>query len=133
MTRLVLRLAALAAVLALVVAACSPAGGGLTGKVWQWNASTITGAETVADPASYTVEFMNDGNFAAKADCNQVAGSYTSTGSAIEIVPGPSTLAMCPEGSLGDVFVAGLGSATTWAVANGTLTLTGSEGAMTFK
>ena len=135
MTRTTTRImsTALAVAVAIALVACTAATGGLTGNAWQWTGSTMAGAETIADPTSYTVQFADDGTFAAKADCNQVSGEYTSTGSAITITPGPSTLAMCAEGSLGDAFVAGLGQATTWTVVDGTLTLTGSEGALTFR
>ena len=126
-------LVALVAALALAIGACTAAAGGLTGKTWQWTGSTFPGAETVADPASYTVQFNQDGTLQARADCNQVAGEYTTTGTSITITPGASTLAMCAEGSLGDAFVAGLARATTWSVVDGELTLTGPEGAMSLR
>ena len=51
---------------------------------------------------SYTIEFKSDGTFSAKADCNQVAGAYTTTASGgMTITPGPSTMAMCPPESTG--------------------------------
>src|SRR5688500_1289343 len=101
---------ALTALVSLV--SCSSPGSGLTGKVWQWTASTTTvpaSQSVVPDPENYTIEFKADGSFAAKADCNQVSGTYTTAGNnALAIVPGPTTLAMCPEGSLDSLYVAGL-------------------------
>ena len=45
----------------------------------------------------YTIDFATDGTFAARADCNQVAGAYELSGDdGITITPGPSTLmAIC--------------------------------------
>ena len=43
---------------------------------------------------NYTITFNDDGTFAAKADCNQVSGTYTiEDNSVLTIVPGPSTSA----------------------------------------
>jgi len=139
---------AFAAVVAVSVAACSSAGGsagaaspsaaassgsGLTGKTWQLTAITtkvpaFQGVVPAAQQASYTIEFKSDGTFSAKADCNQVAGSYTTTASGgMTITPGPSTMAMCPPESLGPQYVAALSTAASYAVANSELTLTSAD------
>lgn len=108
-----------------LVSGCDLVGGGssnpLTGKVWQWTGSLETQPATqqsvVPDPENYTIEFKNDGTFAAKADCNQVAGTYTTTDSGgLTILPGPSTLAACPEDSQDARFLAQLGAATGYAI-----------------
>jgi heat shock protein HslJ len=118
---------------AAIVAACS-GGGSLTGKTWQLTAITekvpaFQGVVPAADQPNYTIEFKSDGTFTAKADCNQLAGTYTTSGSdGLTIVPGPMTLAACPEGSLSDVYVAALGKAATYAVANSQLTITLTDG-----
>jgi heat shock protein HslJ len=118
---------------AVIVAACS-GGGGLTGKTWQLTAITETvpafqGVVPPADQPNYTIEFKSDNTFSAKADCNQLAGTYTTTGSnGLAIVPGPMTLAACPEGSLSDKYVAALGKAASYAVANNQLTITLTDG-----
>jgi heat shock protein HslJ len=85
----------------------------LTGVVWQWQQTAMNNDDTFvpADPANYTIEFMSDGTVAVQADCNQVSGGYTLDGSQITITLGPSTMAACPEGSLGDQFVKNLGEA----------------------
>ncbi len=41
---------------------------------------------------------------------------------------GASTMAMCPEGSLGDLFVLGLSNAASYAVADTGLTITLKDG-----
>ena len=130
---------ALASVVAIATVACS-SGSGLTGKTWQLTAITtkvpaFQGVVPAAQQASYTIEFGSDGKFASKADCNQVSGSYTTTASGgMSITPGPSTMAMCPEGSMGGEYVAALSKAVSYAVATSELTITLSDqGTLQFK
>ena len=123
-----------------IVAACgsSSSSGGLTGKAWKWSASTTTtpASQSVVPPdqqQNYTIEFKSDGSFSAKADCNQVAGNYTTTSAgAMTITPGPSTLVACPEGSLADLYLAGLAGTKSYAITNNQLVLTTADGTMTF-
>ena len=129
----VLALAALVSVVA-----CSSPGSGLTGKVWQWTASTTVvpaSQSVVPDPENYTLEFKTDGTFAAKVDCNQMSGTYTTAANnALTLVPGPMTLALCPEGSMDSIYIAGLGTTKSYAVANAQLVLTQVDGGtMTFR
>lgn len=134
--RRLLPVIAIMAVIAVVVG-CSSSAGSLTGKTWQLTATTTkvpASQGVVTDPQNYTIEFKTDGTFAAKADCNNVAGGYTTSGSSLTMSPGPSTLVACPEGSLGDVYVAGLANAASYAIANSQLTITTKDDAtMTFK
>ena len=124
---------------AAIVAACG-GGNGLTGKTWQLTAITekvpaFQGVVPAADQQNYTITFEPNGNFTAKADCNQLAGSYTTTGSGgLTMALGPMTLVACPEGSLSDQYVAALGKAASYVVANGQLTITTTdEGTLVFK
>ena len=72
---------------------------------------------------------MDDGTYAAKADCNQLAGTYTATASGeMTINPGASTMAYCGEGSLADLYVIGLTNTQSYAIADGQLTLTLADG-----
>ena len=118
---------------AAIAAACS-GGSSLTGKTWQLTAITekvpaFQGVVPAADQPNYTIEFKSDGTFNAKADCNQLSGSYTTTSSGgLTIVLGPSTLAACPEGSLSSQYVAALGQAASYAIASGQLTITLADG-----
>jgi heat shock protein HslJ len=121
------------------LAACS-GGGGLTGKTWQLTAITekvpaFQGVVPAADQPNYTITFEPNGTFSAKADCNQLSGSYTTTGSnGLTIVPGPMTLAACPPESLSSQYVEALGKAATYEVASGQLTITLSdEGTLVYK
>ena len=116
----------------------------LLGKTWKLTGITektpaFQGVVPEADQSKYTIEFLADGTFNATADCNQVGGSYEvhrggsqtdvpvepgAGGGSMSILPGPSTLAACPPGSLADLFVIGLGNATAFAIAGNQLTLT---------
>ncbi|MET1232859.1 MAG: META domain-containing protein [Candidatus Limnocylindrales bacterium] len=128
---------------ALVAAACQTGGSspsassaGLEGT-WQWTASTEAvpaNQAVVPDPENYTITFNADGTFAAKADCNQVAGTYTVDGSNLALVLGPSTLAACAEGSMGGLYVEYLDLIATYAISGDQLTATfiDDTGTMTF-
>jgi heat shock protein HslJ len=118
----------------------SESGGDITGPTWHLiSLTTITPQRAAPVPEeareNYTITFNDDGTFSAKADCNQVAGTYTITGNAqISIAPGPSTLAACPEGSLGDAYVAALAQAATFTTTSDQLTLTlVDDGTLTFQ
>ena len=124
---------------ATLLGACSGSGSGsgLTGKTWKWTASTTTvpaSQNVVPDPENYTIEFKSDGTFSAKADCNQLSGTYTTTSSGgLTIVPGPMTLALCPDASLDTLYVAGLAATQSYTIANNQLTTKqADEATMTF-
>jgi len=111
----------------------SPSGQGLTGVTWKLTAVTekVPAFQGVVPPdqqASYTITFKEDKSFDAKADCNDLSGTYetgdpTAANGPLTITPGPMTLVACPEGSLGDLFVVGLGSAESYAIADDALTI----------
>jgi heat shock protein HslJ len=130
------RLVAVALASVALLVACGPNSASLSGKTWQLTSVTVTGTgsvmppgvHSVADQLRYTITFNDDGTFNAVADCNNVGGSYTTSGNSITITPGPSTLVACGEDSYGDAFVAALGQATTYAVGKNVLTLTLSGG-----
>jgi heat shock protein HslJ len=110
------------------VAACSASAEKLTGPTWQLTSVTekvpaFQGVVPPEDQSRYTITFNEDGTAAIKADCNNVVATYTTEETNISIVPGPSTLVACPDDSLGDKFVAGLSSATTYNIRPGGLTL----------
>ncbi len=124
-------------VASLVLAACS-SGSSLTGKTWQWTSWTTMTPQSqsvVPDPSAYTIEFKSDGTFQAKADCNTVAGTYTSTTSGgLKISPGPSTLAACGADSLSSTFVEKLGLAISSTFFRSEMTINLQDlGTMTFK
>lgn len=134
-----LTLIALGVVAVLLVAACS-GGDSLTGKTWQLTAITeqvpaFQGVVPEADQANYTIEFASDGTFSAKADCNNLSGTYTTTESGgLTIGPIATTLAACPDESFAPQYVAGLQNAASYAIADGQLTITlADSGTLVFK
>jgi len=132
MPRPLLRLGALSLTIltvATLLAACNVTGSGLVGPTWRVTAVTTTvpawqGVVPAADQLRYAIDFANDGTAAIKADCNQVTATYTtSPGGSITIVPGASTLAMCPEDSMGPQFVEALSTVSTYSIDGSDLTL----------
>ena len=96
----------------LIVTACEPEGeptssDSISGIVWQWESVTEQPAgnvTTVPDPQSYTITFNEDGTFTGQADCNSIAGTYSTEGG-FTITLGPTTLAFCGEVSLDTVYL----------------------------
>ena len=126
------------------VPAGSPGAKGLTGYDWSLVAITeevpaFQGVVPDDQQENYQIAFTEDGTFSAKADCNQVSGDYETADPAassgpLTITPGPSTLAMCPEGSLGDLFVIGLSNAVSYGIEGDQLTITlGNGGTLQFQ
>src|SRR5262249_53710384 len=76
----------------------------LVGPTWQWEGTRSGDGTTVvvADPTRYTIQFQAGGMLAVRADCNNVLGSYTASGSQLSIELGPSTLVACPPDSQAD-------------------------------
>ena len=138
--RLVTRSFLVVALLATVaLAACSSgsdSGDSLTGTTWQWvsaEESVPASISNVPDPENYTITFNEDGSYNGMADCNSIAGQYTTgSGGTIKILPGPSTLMACPEGSSDFVFTGGLAAARSYRLDGGQLVLANDNGSMTF-
>ncbi len=81
---------------------------------WQWvelSGTAVNPAQTIANPENYTITFSPDGAFNAKADCNQVSGTYSQEGG-FTITPGPATLAICDDDGLGERFIQLLSNVT---------------------
>ena len=108
----------------------TPPPSGLTGRTWLLTAITekvpaFQGLVPEAQQQNYTATFNPDGTFQAKADCNNLSGTYTSTpAGGLTLVIGPSTLVACPDGSFSDLYVLGLSNAASYAIANNALTIT---------
>jgi heat shock protein HslJ len=105
-------------------------GGDITGPTWRLVSITtqrpaFQGIVPAEAMMNYTITFNDDGTFAAKADCNQVSGTYTiQNNSVLTIVPVASTLALCGEESLSDAYVAALAQAGSYTTAENQLTIT---------
>ena len=107
-------------IFALTPAAMGPM---LTGTVWQWLGTTTgEGPLYVTDPTRTTIEFLDDGTAAIKADCNRVVATYEADAAgSITITPGPTTLAACPADSQGELFTQQLGAAGLYFFQDGEL------------
>jgi heat shock protein HslJ len=132
--------AAAALLLTIAASGCSILTDGLAGNTWVLTAITEQQPriDHVVEPANlgrYAITFVNDGTAAIKADCNQVTATYETTpGGGLEIVPGASTMAMCPDDSLAQQFVGALSLASSYNVHGNTLTMyLGNEGHMDFR
>lgn len=94
----------------------------LTGVTWVWVSGTTPEAITaVPNPAQYTIRFNPDGTALIKADCNNIAATYTTDGSNISITLGPSTLVACAPESLDQQFTSGLSNASLYFFEGGDL------------
>ena len=106
----------------------------LVGPTWQLTAITekvpaFQGVVPAEDQSKYTIAFADDGTFSSTVDCNQLAGSYTAgADGSLSIVPGPMTMAMCPDGSLDGLYLVALGNAASFVVDGETLTITLTDG-----
>jgi heat shock protein HslJ len=126
----ILFLTVLAASAALFGGCASEEGGDITGTNWQ-----LVSLETQRPQFSaivpggpsenYTITFNTDGTFDAKADCNQVGGTYTIQGEGILTIElGPVTRAECGEASLSDEYIAALGQAGSFTIAENQMNIT---------
>jgi heat shock protein HslJ/uncharacterized protein YraI len=94
--------------------------------LWQWTnlVETAPAAETgVGDPQNYDLVFRSDGTYSAKADCNQLAGTYELLGSQLTLNPGITTLAMCAPESKYDLYSGLLARVTGVGTREGMLVL----------
>lgn len=110
----------------------------LTSTKWAWVTAADNSGKTtnVPNPAQYTVVFSGTaGTVAVKADCNNASGTFQSDGNNLSIVIGPTTMAMCPPGSLSDQFVKQLGEVQSYLFegADLILPLTMDSGLMRFR
>jgi heat shock protein HslJ len=104
--------------------------GGIRPFVWSLN--SFPGVGAIAEPGRYTVQFIADGTVAVGADCNRAGGVWSGGDGAIDVTVTLSTLALCPEDSLGDPFMQALDAVTSYTLAGGTLTLHGPSGDLVF-
>jgi len=102
----------------------------LTGKAWYLVTSSSTNppwqwAVPADQQANFTIQFNDDKTFSAKADCNQLSGTWSTSGQdGLSITPGPMTMAYCGDQGL-DVLYAGLiGRAQSYAMAGTSLDIT---------
>jgi heat shock protein HslJ len=88
-----------------------------------------SGPVPATNPPLYTIEFKSDGTFAAKADCNQIAGTYTTDPSGgLTLTIGPSTIVACGPESRGDLYVFALSESKSYVATTTGLTITLADG-----
>jgi len=90
---------------------------------------SFAGALPQDQQARYTIQFRADGTFTAQADCNSVSGTYspanpTESSGSLSLVPGPTTIKACSEGSYGDLYITGIANTASFAITGDDLTLT---------
>ncbi|HET9493116.1 MAG TPA: META domain-containing protein, partial [Chloroflexia bacterium] len=109
----------------------------LTGTLWEWertetNDGTVV---TAVDPARYTVEFLDGGQMAIRADCNRGSGTYTTNGPELTITPGAFTRIGCPPDTQDQVFLRDLERVGSYLFSQGKLVLElrFDSGGMTFR
>lgn len=94
----------------------------IVATLWKWERTqTPIGATVVDAPDKYTLKLLPDGKVDVKADCNLASGTYQIDGSHISIEITITTLAACPEGSLGDQFIKDLNAAAIYFTEGGNL------------
>jgi heat shock protein HslJ len=97
-----------------------------------WNLIEFPGVGSIDQPGVYTVQFLQDGQVSAHADCNWVAGLWTAGDGVLDITITRTTLAECPEGSLEQPYVLALHDATWYSLDGFLLTIGGPSGEMHF-
>ena len=110
-------------------AAADPAFHGIE---WQWyelSGTAVNPAKNIANPENYTITFNPDGTFNGKADCNMIGGSYSRENGGFSITVGPSTMAMCPEGSMDQEYLRLLGGVAAGGPSGDDLALESGGGA----
>ena len=98
--------------------------------VWSMTEFPTTGP--INEPGRYTVQFLEDGQISAHADCNWVAGAWAAADGVLDVTITRTTLAACPEDSLEQPFVQALHDATGYSVEGFALTISGPSGDMRF-
>ena len=81
------------------------------GEVWRLASIGTGGTGPIVVPESerYTIQFLESGRVAVRADCNTCAGSYVLTGTALSLGALACTRAFCGTTSLDGMFMQALG------------------------
>ena len=85
------------------------------GVIWKWQELTTPVEQVAIDsPERYTIEFKEGGELSVSADCNIGSGTYEIEDENIAINITSTTLALCSEGSYGDLFFSSLDGASSY-------------------
>ncbi|WP_155523478.1 META domain-containing protein [Nodosilinea nodulosa] len=96
----------------------------LVGTLWKLQQIQLSNDTLLVpdQPDSYTAEFLEDGTLLVQADCNRGRGTFSTTDDhRLEVSPIATTMAACPEGSIGSDFVQALGNSGTYFFRDGKL------------
>lgn len=86
------------------------------GTVWKWKGVQDADPARVDHPGRYTLEFIADGRYAVRADCNSGTGNWVDEDGALALKPGALTTAACGPASLADRFLELLATADSLQV-----------------
>lgn len=104
----------------------------LEGTMWQMESYVNDQGETTAalPQAPATAEFA-DGRVSGTTGCNRYSGDFTTDGDTLTIKLGPVTMMACPDAQMVQEqgYLAALGSAASYQVADGQLTVMNADGA----
>ncbi len=122
------RLAALAACMSLLLAACGGSGGDpLAGTSWR----LIAIDDSPVTPGRPITASFADGQVSGSSGCNSYGGVYTVRGDRLTTSDLSTTLMACPEPGVMDqeaAYVSILSSAQTFTLSDGQLLITGAGG-----
>jgi heat shock protein HslJ len=101
---------------------------------WSLSAFDLAGGQTVLVPAPerYQLSLGPEGDAHVRADCNFCNGSYRSSGTELEMGLLACTLAACPPGSLDGEYLRALGSASSFELTEGELSVSYPGGVLRF-
>jgi len=101
---------------------------------WSLRAFDLAGGQTVLvpSPERYQLDLGEDGDAHVRADCNFCNGSYRSSGATLEMGLLACTLAACPPGSLDGEYLRALGSASSFELSGGELSVAYPDGVLRF-
>jgi heat shock protein HslJ len=95
----------------------------LHGVVWEWQ-RFMGSDDSIREPdapKNYTIEFLADGDFAIRADCNRGRGTYTVDRPQIDLTVGPTTRALCPPESQSNAFLKDIDAFSSFVFRDGNL------------
>ncbi len=101
---------------------------------WSLRSFDLAGGQTVLVPAPerYLLDLSAERDAHVRADCNFCNGSYRQSGASLQMGLLACTLAACPPGSLDGEYLRALGSASSFSVAEGELSIAYPDGVLRF-
>lgn len=124
----------LAGILAVGLSLSSPARAQtFTSTVWQFDGLSTN--PTFSPSGQYTIEFLPDGTVDIVADCNRASGRWSANASTevIDITITLQSVSGCPGSDFEADYLNRLDAVNKFSLDDGTLSLTSSQGTMTFR